>query len=114
MTVQSRAFLEELFHAAVKAADPLEAIRSHLPEKPKGRTLVIGAGKAASQMAQAFERAWPHPFEGLVVARHGPVAECERIKVLQSAHPVPDGAGLAASAALMDIENAIFPDLIEA
>lgn len=110
MTVQSRAFLEELFHAAVKAADPFEAIRSHLPEKPKGRTLVIGAGKAASQMAQAFERAWPHPFEGLVVARHGPVAECERIKVLQSAHPVPDGAGLAASAALMGAVQGLTAD----
>lgn len=110
MTVQSRAFLEELFHAAVKAADPFEAIRSHLPEKPKGRTLVIGAGKAASQMAQAFERAWPHPFEGLVVARHGPVAECKRIKVLQAAHPVPDGAGLAASAALMGAVQGLTAD----
>jgi hydroxypyruvate reductase len=96
-----RALLEELFFAAVKAADPYEAILRHLPERPKGRTVVIGAGKAASQMAQAFERAWPHPFDGLVVARHGPIAECSRTKVLQSAHPVPDEAGLDAAQALM-------------
>lgn len=97
-----RAFLEQLFHAAVRAADPYEAILHHLPQPPKGRTVVIGAGKAASQMAQAFERAWPHPFEGLVVTRHGPIAACERTKVLQSAHPVPDEAGLIAAQALMD------------
>jgi hydroxypyruvate reductase len=96
-----RTFLEALFFAAVKAADPYEAILRHLPPPPKGRTVVIGAGKAASQMAQAFERAWPHPFDGLVVARHGPVAECQRTRILQSAHPVPDAAGLAAAQALM-------------
>ncbi|NTF32184.1 glycerate kinase type-2 family protein [Rhizobium skierniewicense] len=101
MIANPRAFLETLFFAAVKAADPYEAILRHLPPPPKGRTVVIGAGKAASQMAQAFERAWPHPFDGLVVARHGPVAECQRTRVLQSAHPVPDAAGLAAARALM-------------
>ncbi|MBB3947609.1 hydroxypyruvate reductase [Rhizobium skierniewicense] len=101
MIANPRAFLETLFFAAVKAADPYEAILRHLPPPPKGRTVVIGAGKAASQMAQAFERAWPHPFDGLVVARHGPVAECQRTRVLQSAHPVPDAAGLAAAQALM-------------
>lgn len=101
MISNPRAFLEELFFAAVKAADPYEAIIRHLPEPPKGRTVVIGAGKAASQMAQAFERAWPHGFEGMVVASHGPVAACQRIEILQSAHPVPDAAGLEAAQALM-------------
>ncbi|NTE86620.1 glycerate kinase type-2 family protein [Agrobacterium rubi] len=101
MISNPRAFLEALFFAAVKAADPYEAILRHLPSPPKGRTVVIGAGKAASQMAQAFERAWPHPFDGLVVARHGPVAQCQRTRILQSAHPVPDAAGLAAGQALM-------------
>ncbi len=101
MIANPRAFLEQLFFAAVRAADPYEAILRHLPERPKGRAVVIGAGKAASQMAAAFERAWPHPCEGIVVARHGPVERCERIEVLQSAHPVPDEAGLAAAKALM-------------
>ncbi|MGV1753059.1 glycerate kinase type-2 family protein [Agrobacterium sp. CG674] len=101
MIADPRAFLEALFSEAVKAADPYEAILRHLPEKPKGRTLVIGAGKAASQMAQAFERAWQHPFDGLVVARHGSIAACERTTILQSAHPVPDEAGIVAAQALM-------------
>lgn len=99
---EPRAFLVSLFDAAVRAADPLAAIRSHLPDRPRGRTVVIGAGKAASQMAAAFETLWDGPFEGVVVARHGPVAKTERIRVLQSAHPVPDDAGLVGSQALLD------------
>ena len=98
-----RACLSSLFHAAVRAADPLEAIRAHLPLRPKGRTIVIGAGKAASQMAQALETLWEGPLEGVVVARHGPIAPCTTIRVLQAAHPVPDAAGLAASRALMEM-----------
>lgn len=101
MISNPRPFLEQLFFAAVKAANPYEAIVRHLPQPPKGRTVVVGAGKAASQMAEAFERAWPHAFEGMVVARHGPVADCQRIRILQSAHPVPDVAGLEAAQALM-------------
>ncbi|MBD9373669.1 glycerate kinase [Rhizobium sp. ARZ01] len=97
-----RAFLASLFDTAVKAADPLSAIRAHLPEKPKGRTVVVGAGKAASQMAAALESLWDGPLEGAAVAQHGPVAACRQIEVLQAAHPVPDAAGLAASKRLLD------------
>lgn len=115
MKLTPRAFLEDLFRVAVRAADPYEAILAHRPQPPKGRTIVIGAGKAASEMAAAFERAWPHPVEGLVVARHGPVAECSRIKVMQSAHPVPDESGLAASTALMAaLEGLTADDLVVA
>jgi len=110
MIAEPRAFLTSLFEAAVKAADPLAAIRAHLPEKPKGRTIVVGAGKAASQMAAAFESLWDGPLEGAVVARHGPVAPCKRIRVLQSAHPVPDEAGLAGSAALLALVEGLTPD----
>lgn len=99
---EPRAFLAELFRVAVAAADPKEAMRRHLPARPLGRTIVVGAGKAASQMASAFEELWDGPFEGTVVARHGPVAPCRTIRVLQSAHPVPDAAGLAASQALFE------------
>ncbi|MBD9652646.1 glycerate kinase [Ensifer sp. ENS09] len=99
--VEARPFLTELFEAAVRAADPYEAIKAHLPEPPKGRTVVVGAGKAASQMAAAFEKLWKHPFSGTVVARHGPIEHCATITVLQSAHPVPDEAGLAASDVLL-------------
>lgn len=110
-----RAFLTSLFEAAVHAADPYAAIRAHLPERPKGRTIVIGAGKAASQMAAAFERLWDGPLEGLVVARHGPIEPCQRITVLQSAHPVPDEAGLRASDALLKtVEGLSEDDLVVA
>lgn len=100
--IDARPFLVSLFEAAVRAADTLEAIKAHLPEKPKGRTIVIGAGKAASQMAASFETLWNGPYEGVVVARHGPVEKTSTIKVLQSAHPVPDEAGLVGSRALLD------------
>src|SRR6218665_2083409 len=110
MPLSPRPFLTSLFEAAVTAADPLAAIRAHLPEPPKGRTIVVGAGKAASQMAAAFESLWDGPLEGAVVARHGPVAPCKRIRVLQSAHPVPDEAGLAGSAALLALVEGLTPD----
>ena len=100
--IDARPFLVSLFEAAVRAADTLAAIEAHLPAKPKGRTIVVGAGKAASQMAASFERLWDGPYEGVVVARHGPVEKTETIKVLQSAHPVPDEAGLVGSRALLD------------
>ena len=96
-----RAFLAALFRAAVAAADPTQAIARHLPAPPKGRTVVIGAGKAAAQMAQAFEGLWPHPLSGVVVTRHGAGLPCARITVMEAAHPVPDAAGLAASSALL-------------
>ncbi|MBP2237807.1 hydroxypyruvate reductase [Sinorhizobium kostiense] len=100
--IEPRRFLTSLFEAAVKAADPEAAIRAHLPQRPKGRTIVVGAGKAASQMAAAFERLWDGRLEGTVVARHGPIEACENIEVLQSAHPVPDKAGAVASSALLE------------
>jgi hydroxypyruvate reductase len=115
MSLPPRAILTSLFEAAVAAADPYASIVRHLPDRPKGRTIVVGAGKAASQMAAAFERAWDGPVEGLVVARHGPVEVCRQIKVLQSAHPVPDEAGLVASEALMQAVEGLTPnDLVVA
>ncbi|MCA1492926.1 glycerate kinase type-2 family protein [Sinorhizobium alkalisoli] len=113
--IEPRSFLTALFQAAVTAADPEAAIRAHLPARPRGRTIVVGAGKAASQMAAAFERLWDGPLEGVVVARHGPIEACKRIKVLQSAHPVPDEAGLVASSALIErVEGLAEDDLVVA
>jgi hydroxypyruvate reductase len=97
-----KAFLTSIFDAAVAAADPERTIRAHLPEKPKGRTIVIGAGKGSAQMAAALERAWDGPLEGLVVTRYGYSAPTQRIEVVEAAHPVPDAAGLEAGKALMD------------
>jgi len=113
MPFAPRRFLSALFEAAVAAADPLAAIRANLPARPRGRTVVVGAGKAASQMAAALESLWDGPLEGAVVARHGPVTPCHRIQVLQAAHPVPDEAGLAASRTLLGlVENLTTDDLV--
>ncbi len=108
-----RLFLTELFHAAIQAADPVAGMRAHLPAPPKGRTIVLGAGKAASEMAAGFEALWPAPLEGLVVARHGqavPVAACRRIRVATAAHPVPDAHGLCAADEMLRLAATAGPD----
>jgi len=97
-----KSFLTSIFNAAVAAADPEKTIRNHLPAKPKGRTIVIGAGKGSAQMAAAFEKVWDGPIDGLVVTRYGYGAICERIEIIEAAHPVPDAAGLEASRRLLE------------
>ncbi|CDX61464.1 putative hydroxypyruvate reductase [Mesorhizobium plurifarium] len=97
-----KTFLTSIFNAAVAAADPEKTIRNHLPAKPKGRTVVIGAGKGSAQMAAAFEKVWDGPIDGLVVTRYGYGASCERIEIIEAAHPVPDAAGLEASRRLLE------------
>ncbi|HEX5698787.1 MAG TPA: glycerate kinase [Rhodoferax sp.] len=92
-----RALLRSLFDAAVAAAQPALCLPAHLPAPPKGRTIVIGAGKASAAMAMALEAHWPGPLEGLVVTRYGYQQPCQRIEIVQASHPVPDAAGLAAS-----------------
>lgn len=94
---EPRKFLISLFQAAVNAADPAKVMPGFLPARPKGRTIVIGAGKGSAQMAQAFEKVWRTPVEGIVVTRYGFGAECAHIRVLESSHPVPDAAGLVAA-----------------
>ncbi|RYG26768.1 glycerate kinase [bacterium] len=104
-----RAFLRSLFDAAVEAAQPKPERFAGL-EKPKGRTIVIGAGKAAASMAKAFEAAWEGPLEGLVVTRYGHAVPCERIEVVEAAHPVPDAAGLAAARRILALVSGLTPE----
>ncbi|AWC22579.1 Putative hydroxypyruvate reductase [Aminobacter sp. MSH1] len=103
-------FLTSIFEAAVAAADPELTIRRHLPEKPKGRTIVIGAGKGSAQMAAAFEKAWDGPLEGVVVTRYGFAAPCERIRIIEASHPVPDANGLEASKLLLEKVSGLSED----
>ncbi|WP_438754228.1 glycerate kinase type-2 family protein [Pararhizobium sp. O133] len=110
MKPEDKDFLAELFRAAVQAADPEKAVSAYLPARPKGRTVVIGAGKGAVQLAVAFEKLWEGPLEGVVVTRYGYAAPCRRIRVLEAAHPVPDAAGLAASQALFDAVKGLTED----
>ena len=110
MTSDDRAFLASLFKAAVAAADPRRALAATLPERPKGRTVVIGAGKGAAQLAAAFEDLWDGPLEGVVVTRYGYACPTRQIRVLEAAHPVPDEAGLAATDALFKAVSGLGPD----
>jgi glycerate 2-kinase len=110
MTVEPRSLLTSIFRAAVAAADPELTIRKHLPAKPKGRVVVIGAGKGSAQMAAAFEKAWDGAIEGVVVTRYGYGATCERIEVLEAAHPVPDEAGLRAGRRLLSAVSGLTGD----
>ncbi|MDW9470780.1 glycerate kinase [Sinorhizobium meliloti] len=96
-----RQFLESLFASAVSAADPERVIAANLPERPKGRTVVIGAGKGAAQMARALESVWEGPLSGVVVTRYGFGAHCKNIEVLEASHPLPDEGGLKASKRLL-------------
>lgn len=110
MTPQDRDYLTRLFTAAVQAADPRAALRAHLPARPKGRLVVIGAGKGAAQLAAAFEDLWDGPLQGVVVTRYGYGCATRAIRVIEAAHPVPDQAGMAASAALFDAVRGLGPD----
>ena len=110
-----RRFLETLFTSAVAAADPEKVIAANLPERPKGRTVVVGAGKGAAQMAAAFERHWDGPLSGVVVTRYGYAAPCEKIEVLEASHPLPDENGLLASKRLLtEVSGLTEDDLVVA
>ena len=110
MSLVPRQFLADMFRVAVAAADPRLTIKANLPARPKGRTIVIGAGKGSAQMAAAFEEVWDGPLSGVVVTRYGYGAKCRTIEVLESAHPVPDAAGLAAGRRLLDTVSGLSKD----
>ena len=110
MHTPDAALLISLFDAAVAAADPERALAAFLPSAPKGRTVVVGAGKGAAQLAAAFERLWPAPVSGVVVTRYGYGCATRHIRVMEAAHPVPDTAGLAATQAMFAAVSGLGPD----
>ena len=110
MTSTPRHLLERMFTAAVNAAQPSHCIPRFLPPPPTGRTIVIGAGKASAAMAQALERNWPGELSGLVVTRYGYAVPCERIEIVEAAHPVPDAAGREAAARLLEVVRGLSAD----
>jgi glycerate 2-kinase len=97
MTTGPRSLLRSMFDAAVASAQPSAVVPAHLPEPPKGRLIVIGAGKASGAMARAVEDHYKGKLEGLVITRYGYAVPCERIEIVEAAHPVPDEAGLVAA-----------------
>ena len=102
--------LQKMFAAAVDAAQPRHCLPAHLPPAPAGRTLVIGAGKASAEMARVVEQHWPGPLSGLVVTRYGYKVPCERIEIVEAAHPVPDEAGLAAARRILALVQGLGAD----
>ena len=99
-----------MFDAAVAAAQPALCLPPHLPPPPKGRTIVIGAGKASAAMARALEDHWSGPLEGLVVTRYGYEVPCARIEIVQAAHPVPDAAGIEAAERIRQLVTGLTAD----
>ncbi len=108
--MRERDLLRSLFEAAVAAADPAKVVPPHLPSPPPGRTLVLGAGKAAASMARAVEQSWPTGLEGIAVTRYGHGVGCERIEVVEAGHPLPDEAGQGAAARFLSAAAGLGPD----
>ncbi|CAN5884687.1 glycerate kinase [soil metagenome] len=118
--MEPRGFLEQLYRIAVQRALPLASMGAYLPQPPdpaKGRTLVIGAGKAGGSMAQALEALWPAdaPLSGLVVTRYGhvpprPAGLKQRIDIVEASHPVPDEAGMKAAERILALTQGLTAD----
>ena len=106
----ARSLLRSLFDTALAAVDPMQCVAAHLPPRPKGKTLIVGAGKASARMARAVEAAWDGPLSGLVVTRYGHGDTCSRIEVVEAGHPVPDAAGAAAARRMLDMARHVGPD----
>ena len=108
--MEMRRLLRAMFDAAVAAADPAAIVPMHLPAAPRGRTIVVGAGKASAAMARAFELAWQGELSGLVVTRYGHAVACERIEIVEASHPVPDANGERAARRMLESVEGLTPD----
>lgn len=102
--------LRQMLDAAIAAAQPSVCLPPHLPAPPKGRLVVVGAGKASAAMARIFEQHWPGPLTGLVVTRDGYAVPCERIEIVEASHPVPDARGEAAARRMLGLVRGLGAD----
>jgi len=110
MNTEPRALLRRMFDAAIAAAQPALCVPPHLPPPPRGRLVVIGAGKASAAMARAVEDHWDGPLTGLVITRYGYAVDCPRIEIAEAAHPVPDAAGIAATQRMLRMVSGLTED----
>jgi glycerate 2-kinase len=99
-----------MFEAAIASAQPALCVASHLPQAPRGRLIVIGAGKASAAMARAVEQNWRGQLSGLVVTRYGYAVPCAQIEIVEAAHPVPDAAGMRAAERMLELVGHLAPD----
>jgi len=108
---QARIVLRSIFDAAIASADPRRVLAAHLPERPKGRVVVVGAGKSAAVMAAALEDAWPDvPMAGIVVTRYGHAVPTRTIEVIEASHPVPDANSEAGARRVLAAVQGLSPD----
>src|SRR4029079_6737267 len=108
---RARIALRRIFDAAVASADPGPAVLRHLPEKPRGRCVVVGAGKASAAMAAALDAAWPDvDLTGVVVTRYGHAVPAGRIRILEASHPVPDAMSEIAAHLILAAVAGLGPD----
>jgi len=105
-----KALLKQMFDDAVTAASPATCLPPHLPDPPRGRTVVVGAGKAACSMARAVEQQWHAPLSGLVVTRYGHGLPLEHIEIVEAGHPMPDDAGQRAAARMLELVSDLGAD----
>ncbi len=113
LSADPKTLLIEMFDAAVAAALPARIVPPHLPKPPKGRTIVIGAGKASAAMAKAVEDNWTGPIEGLVVTRYDHAVPCKKIEIVEASHPVPDAAGEQAARRILEkVQGLTADDLV--
>jgi hydroxypyruvate reductase len=105
-----RVLLRRMFDAAIASAQPALCVPPYLPSPPRGRLIVVGAGKASAAMARAVEDHWDGPLTGLVVTRYGYAVPCERIEIVEAAHPTPDAAGVAAAQRTMEFVDGLHED----
>jgi glycerate 2-kinase len=106
----ARASLLGFFNTALASVDPVNLVANFLPPRPKGRVLVLGAGKASARMALAVERCWPGPLEGLVITRYLHAEECRQVEIVEAAHPVPNQAGFDATQRMLKLAQTAGPD----
>jgi hydroxypyruvate reductase len=110
VTTDAKRLLDEMFAAAVAAADPALRVPANLPLPPGGRTIVVGAGKASAAMARAVEENWSGALSGLVVTRYGHAVACRSIEIVEAGHPVPDAPGMDAAARILELVGGLGPD----
>lgn len=108
--MKPRDLLEKMFQAAIDAAQPALCLPQHLPAPPKGRLVVLGAGKASAAMAKAVEDHWPGDISGLVITRHGYEVTCNHIEIVRASHPIPDDSGMKAAQRMMDLAQSLTAD----
>ncbi|MBY5342070.1 glycerate kinase [Rhizobium leguminosarum bv. viciae] len=108
---RARETLHRIFDASVESAGPQRAVLENLPDKPKGRCIVVGAGKASAAMAAALDSAWPDvDVSGVVVTRYGHAVPAGRIRIIEASHPVPDAMSETAAADVLQAVRGLTPD----